>query len=165
MDQVEKEKSKNTKKEAKSYVQQIYYTIKILNGAFKDFPDPEQGKEVLENFLPRLGKVVKKLNCIEPQLHSSHISTDNLEELFTALNVFRIHIKTARDHLKLFDLSELVMKVENTFINRMDYLIKIVDTRIDYQDHRDWLLTVRNKIEQIQEQDKKPAPKLRRFST
>ena len=61
MDQVEKEKSKNTKKETKPYVQQIYDIIKILNGAFKDFPDPEQGKEVLENFIPRLGKVVKKL--------------------------------------------------------------------------------------------------------
>jgi hypothetical protein len=57
------------------------------------------------------------------------------------------------------------MKVENTFINWVEYLIKIIDTRIDYQDHWDWLLTVRNKIEQIQEQDKKPAPKLRRFST
>ena len=60
MDQVEKEKSKNTKKETKPYVQQIYDTIKILNGSFKDFPDPEQGKEVLESFIPRLGKVVKK---------------------------------------------------------------------------------------------------------
>ncbi len=60
MNQVEKEKSKNTKKEAKSYDQQIYDTIKILNVTFKDFPDPEQGKEVLENFIPRLGKVVKK---------------------------------------------------------------------------------------------------------
>jgi hypothetical protein len=110
MDQVEKDKSKNMKKEAKSYVQQIYVAIKILNGTFKDFPDPdpEQGKEVLENFIPRLGKVVKKLDCIEPQLHSSHTSTDTLEELFTALNIFRIHLKTTRDHLKLFDLSELI---------------------------------------------------------
>ena len=99
MDQVEKEKSKNTKKETKPYVQQIYDTIKILNGAFKDFPDPEQGKEVLENFIPRLGRVVKKLNCIEPQLHTSFTSTDTLEELFSALNVFRIHLKTARDCL------------------------------------------------------------------
>ena len=73
MDQVEKEKSKNTKKEAKSYVQQIYNTIKILNGAFKDFPDPEQGKEELENFIPRLGKVLKNstalnLNCTVERL-------------------------------------------------------------------------------------------------
>ena len=165
MDQVEKEKSKNTKKETKPYVQQIYDIIKILNGAFKDFPDPEQGKEVLENFIPRLGKVVKKLNCIEPQLHTSFTSTDTLEELFSALDVFRIHLKTARDHLKLFDLSELVLKVENTFINRVEYLLKIVDTRINYQDHRDWLLAVKNKIGQIQEQDKKPAQKSRRFST
>ena len=58
MDQDEKEKSKNTEKEAKSYVQQIYDIIKILNGTFKDFPDPKQGKEVFENFIPRLGKVV-----------------------------------------------------------------------------------------------------------
>ena len=54
MDQVEKEESKNTKKKTKPYVQQIYDIIKILNGAFKDFPDPEQGKEKLENFIPRL---------------------------------------------------------------------------------------------------------------
>jgi hypothetical protein len=57
------------------------------------------------------------------------------------------------------------LKVENTFINRVEYLLKIVDTRIDYQDHRDWLLAVKNKIGQIQEQDKKPAQKSRRFST
>ncbi len=119
----------------------------------------------MENFIPRLGKVVKKLDCIEPQLHSSHTSTDTLKELFTALNVFRIHLNTARDHLKLFDLSELVLKVENTFISRVVYLIKIVDTRIDNQDHQEWLLIVRNKIEQIQEQDKKPVPKLRRCFT
>jgi hypothetical protein len=98
-------------------------------------------------------------------LHSSHTSTDTLEELFTALDVFRIHLKTARDHLKLFDLSELVLKIENTFINRVAYLIKIVDTRIDYQDHQDWLLAAKNKIERIQEQDKTPAQKPRRFST
>jgi hypothetical protein len=47
----------------------------------------------------------------------------------------------------------------------VEYLLKIVDTRIDYQDHRDWLLAVKNKIGQIQEQDKKPAQKSRRFST
>ena len=109
MDQVEKEKSKNTKKEIKPYVQQIYDTIKILNGAFKDFPDPEQGKEVLENFIPRLGKVVKKLNCIEPQLHTSFTSTDTLEELFSALDVFRIHLKTARDHLKPVSYTHLTL--------------------------------------------------------
>jgi len=63
-----------------------------------------------------------------------------LEELITALDVFRIHLKTARDHLKLFNLSELVLKVENTFINRVVYIIKIVETRIDFQDHRDWLV-------------------------
>jgi hypothetical protein len=107
----------------------------------------------------------KKLDCIEPQLHTSHTSTDTLEELFTALDVFRIHLKTARVHLKLFDLSELVLKFENTFINRVAYLINIVDTRIDYQDHRDWLLAAKNKIERIQEQDKNPVQKPRRFST
>ena len=80
MDQVEKEKSKNMKKEAKPFIQQISDTIEIINGAFKDFPDPEQGKEVLENFIPRLGKVVKKLNCNEPLLHTSHTSTDTLED-------------------------------------------------------------------------------------
>jgi hypothetical protein len=141
MDQVEKEKSKNTRKEAKTYAQQIQDIINILNSAFKDFPDPEQGEEELENFMPRLGKVLKKLDCIEPQLHSSKTSTDILEELITALNVFRIHLKTARDHLKLFDLSELVLKVENTFISRVVYIIKTVETRIDFQDHRDWLVT------------------------
>ena len=67
MDQVEKEKSKNTKKEAKPYAQQIKDILSILNGAFKDFPDPEQGKEELENFIPRLGKALKKLVCIELQ--------------------------------------------------------------------------------------------------
>jgi len=141
MDQVEKEKSKNTKKEAKPYAQQIKDIISILKGAFKDFPDPEQGKEELENFIPRLGKVLKKLVCIELQLHSSKTSTDILEELITALDVFRIHLKTARDHLKLFDLSELVLKVENSFISRVVYIIKTVKTRIDFQDHRDWLIT------------------------
>jgi len=115
MDQVENEKSKITKKEAKPYAQQIQDFISILNCAFKDFPDPEQGKEELENFIPRLGRVLKKLDCIEPQLHSSNTSTDTLEELFTALYVFRIHLKTARDHLN--HLSELVLKVENTFIS------------------------------------------------
>ena len=137
----------------------------MLNGAFEDFPDPDQGKEELKNFIHRLGKVLKKLDSIEPQLHSSKTTTDILVELITALDVFRIHLKTARDHLKLFDLSELVLKVENTFINRVEYLLKIVDTRIDYQDHRDWLLAMKNKIGQIQEQDKKPAQKSRRFST
>ena len=141
MDQVEKEKSKNTKKEAKPYAQQIKDIISILNGAFMDFPDPEQGKEELENFIPRLGKVLKKLVCIEHQLHSSKTSTDILEELITALDVFRIHLKTARDHLKLFDLSELVLKVENSFISRVVYIIKTVKTRINFQDHRYWLIT------------------------
>jgi hypothetical protein len=74
-------------------------------------------------------------------LHSRKTSTDILEELITALDVFRIHLKTASDHLKLFNLSELVLKVENTFINRVVYIIKIVETRIDFQDHRDWLVT------------------------
>jgi len=74
-------------------------------------------------------------------LHSRKTSTDILEELITALDVFRIHLKTARDHLKLFNLSELVLKVENTFINRVVYIIKIVETRINFQDHRDWLVT------------------------
>jgi hypothetical protein len=49
-----------------------------------------------------------------------------LEELITALDVFRIHLNTARDNLKLFDLFELDLKVENTFINRVVYIIKIV---------------------------------------
>ena len=74
-------------------------------------------------------------------MHSRKTSTDILEELITALDVFRIHLKTARDHLKLFNLSELVLKVENTFINRVVYIIKIVETRINFQDHRDWLVT------------------------
>ena len=141
MDQVEKEKSKNTKKEAKPYAQQIKDIISILNGAFKDFPDPKQGKEELENFIPRLGRVLKKLVCIELQLHSSKTSTDILEELITALDVFRIHLKTARDHLKRFDLSELVLKVENSFIGKVVYIIKTVKTRIDFQDHQYWLIT------------------------
>ncbi len=141
MDQVEKEKSKNTKKEAKPYAQQIKDIISILKGAFKNFPDPEQGKEELENFIPRLGKVLKKLVCIELQMHSSKTSTDILEELITALDVFGIHLKTARDHLKLFDLSELVLKVENSFIGRVVYFIKTVKTRINFQDHPYWLIT------------------------
>ena len=87
MDQVEKEKSKITKKEAKPYAQQIKDIISILKGAFKDFPDPEHGKEELENFIPRLGKVLKKLVCIELQLHSSNTSTDILEELIITLDV------------------------------------------------------------------------------
>jgi hypothetical protein len=62
MDQVEKEKSKNTKKEARSYAQQIQDIVNIFNGAFNDFPDPEQGKDELENLIPRLGKVLKKLH-------------------------------------------------------------------------------------------------------
>ena len=73
MDQVEKGKSKNTKKEAKCYAQQIQDIVNILNGAFKDFPDPEHGKEKLENFIPRLGKVLKNstslnLNCTVERL-------------------------------------------------------------------------------------------------
>jgi len=130
MDQVEKEKGKNTKKEAKPYIQQISDTIKILNGAFKDFPDLEQGRQALENFISRLGKVVKKLDCIESQLHSSHTPMGVLEELSTALDIFRIHLKTAKDHLKLFDLPELVVKVENIFITRVVYLLKLVETEI-----------------------------------
>ena len=58
MDQVKKEKSKNTKKEAKSYAQQIQDIVNILNGAFKDFPVPVQRKEELENFISRLGKIL-----------------------------------------------------------------------------------------------------------
>jgi hypothetical protein len=108
----------------------------MLNGAFEDFPDPDQGKEELKNFIHRLGKVLKKLDCIEPQLHSSKTTTDILEELITALDVFRIHLKTARDHLKLFDMSELVLKVEDTFISRVVYIIKTVETKINVQDHR-----------------------------
>ncbi len=87
-------------------------------------------------------------------MHTSHTSTDTLEKLLTALDVFRIHLKTAKDHLKLFYMSELVLKVENTFINRVECLIKIINTRINYQDYRDWLHTVKNKIGQIEEQDK-----------
>ena len=66
MDQVEKEKSKNTKKETKPYVQQIYDIIKILNGAFKDFPDPEQGKEVrsIRELYTKTG-----LSCQKAKLH------------------------------------------------------------------------------------------------
>jgi len=70
-------------------------------------------------------KSLKKLDCIEPQLHSK-TSTDILEELITALDVFRIHLNKARDNLKLFDLFELDLKYENTFINRVVYIIKIV---------------------------------------
>ncbi len=75
MDQVEKEKVKNSKKEVKSYTQQIQDIINILNGPFKDSPDPEQGKKDLENLIPRMGKVLKKLDCIGPQLYTSKTST------------------------------------------------------------------------------------------
>ncbi len=78
MDQVEKEKSKNTKKEAELYSQQIQDTIKILNGTFKDFPDPKQGKEELENFIPRQGRVLKKLDCIKHQLYTSKTYTGRI---------------------------------------------------------------------------------------
>ncbi len=163
MDQVEKEKSKNTKKEAKSYAQQIHNIINILNGAFKDFPDPEQGKEELENFIPRLCRVLK--NSIALNLNCTILLQTPWKKCSQLSTFLEYTLKTARNHLKLFNLSKLVLKVENTFISQVVYLIKIVDTKIDYQDHRDWLLTVRNKIEQIQEQDKKPAPKPRRVST
>ncbi len=73
-------------------------------------------------------------------MYSSKTSTDILEELITVLDIFRIHLKTAKDHLKHFDLSELVLKIENTFIKIVVYNIKSVETRIDFQDTRDWLV-------------------------
>ncbi len=82
------------------------------------------------------GKTPKKVNCIEPHLHISQTSTDLLEKLATAIDVFKIHLTITRDCLIVAYLSELVLKAEDIFIPKVMCILNSVEARIYSQDHQ-----------------------------
>jgi len=88
------------------------------------------------------GKTPNKVNCIEPHLHISQTSTDLLEKLATAIDVFKIHLTITRDCLIVAHLSELVLKAEDIFIPKVMCILNSVETRIYSQDHQ--ILQFRN---------------------
>ena len=85
-------------------------SLNILNLALRIVHTLDEAKTGLEDFLIRLGKTLKKVDCIKPHLHNSQTSTDILEKLATAIDIFRILLTITRDCLIVFHLSELVLK-------------------------------------------------------